>query len=80
MQINRDEILTVGNGIYISQLYKNWYAAECIVYRGGCFLRLRYPYRTSNGAMQMSSYLRGMRDDFPQPDYRIQVHVMNMGR
>jgi hypothetical protein len=80
MQINRDEILNVSSAVCISQLYKNWYAAECIVNRGGRFLRLRYPYRTPSGAMQMISYLQGKRVDFPRPDYQIQVHVMNMGR
>ena len=32
------------NGIYISQLWKDYYAAEVIVKAGENYLRVRYPY------------------------------------
>lgn len=79
MNINCDEILSV-NGLYISQLYKHWYAAECLVLRGGHVFRIRYPYKQPGCAMEMVSFLKGKRPDFPKPDYQIQIHIMNNGR
>ena len=78
MNINRDEILSV-NGLYISQLYKHWYAAECIAVRNGRLCKIRYPYKTPNDAINMLSFLNGKRDSFPKPNYRIQVYIMNNG-
>lgn len=78
MQINRNEILNV-NGLYISQLYKNWYAAECLVMRNGRVFRIRYPYKTVDSAMDMIAFLNRKRTNFPEPDYRIMIHIMDKG-
>ena len=43
--INVNEIVAI-NGIYISQLYKNWYAVEVLVMRGENLFRIRYPYKS----------------------------------
>lgn len=76
MKINRDELLYV-NGIYISQLYSNWYAAECIVLHGGRVMKVRYPYINPENAFKMVAFLNRRRDDFPVPDYKIEIQLMN---
>jgi len=79
MEINKKEVIKI-NGVYISVLWKDWYAAEFLVRRNGHVFRLRIPYKTKESAQQMLQYLAGMASDAPVPDYRPLIHIMENGR
>ncbi len=77
--INVDEIVGV-NGIYISQLYKDWYAVEVIAKRGNTFFRIRYPYATVGVAQTVLKQIKNKSENIQKPDYRPVVHIMNQGK
>jgi len=79
MQIEKNEVVGI-NGIYISALWQDWYAAEFLVKREGRIFRLRYPYKTKARAQQMLQYLEGKVPELPKPDYRPIIHTMENGR
>ena len=68
--INVNEIKQI-EGFYKSVLYKNYYAVDVLVERGGIIFRLRYPYNLQDRASQA---LRAMKNkqqqDIPEPDYK----------
>ena len=74
-----NEIVCV-NGIYISQLYKDWYAVEGIVQREKNIFRVRVPYKTLADAQNVLSQIRQRQQNIKQPDYRPVVHIMNQGK
>ena len=74
MLIERKEIISV-NGLYISQLYKDWFAAEAVVLRDGTFFRIRCPYNTQTKAMSAIDFLNGKKTEMPKMDYNPIIHV-----
>lgn len=77
--IDRKEVFHI-NGIYTSVLFKDWYAAEFLVQRGGRIFRMRVPYKTRAAAAQTVDYLNGRASSHPAPDYRLVIHIMEQGR
>ena len=77
--INVNEILAV-NGIYISQLYANWYAVEVLVQRENSIFRIRYPYKLIGDAQNALNQIKHGQKNIKAPDYRPVVHVLNQGR
>ena len=77
--INVNEIVAI-NGIYISQLYKNWYAVEVMVMRGENLFRIRYPYKSIDDASLALGQIKQKQQNIKAPDYRPAVHIMNQGK
>lgn len=76
--VDKSEVIHI-NGIYTSQLYANWYAAEFLVMRGGRVFRIRFPYNTRDRAQHMIEYLHGRMPTYNAPDYRPIIHIMERG-
>lgn len=74
-KINRKEVIQI-NGLYISQLWRDWYAADYIVRVKGVMYRVRSPYRTPAGACQMLDYLAGKTDVYKLPEYTPMVQII----
>ncbi len=74
-KINRAQVVQI-NGLYISQLWRDWYAADYIVRVKGMMYRVRSPYRTRAGAHQMLDYLTGKTETYKVPEYKPLVHVI----
>ena len=69
------------NGMYTSNLYANWYAAEFMVRHGNMMFRVRYPYKTPERAKQMLDALDAHRfNECPMPDYRPIINLMDYYR
>ena len=77
--IDVHEIVAV-NGIYISQLYRNWYAVEVVAKRGNAFFRIRYPYETIGAAQTALEQIEKKSPNVPKPHYRPIIHLMNPGK
>ena len=77
--INVNEIIAV-NGIYISQLYANWYAVEVLVQRGNNIFRIRYPYKLIDDAQNVLNQIKQKQQNIKVPDYRPVIHMMNQGK
>lgn len=77
--INVDEVVAT-NGIYISQLYKNWYAVEVFVLRGTNLFRIRYPYKSIDDATLVLGQIKQKQRNIKAPDYRPVIHFMNQGK
>ncbi len=77
--IDKSEVVSV-NGIYVSALYKDWYAAEFVVLIKKKFFRIRYPYNIYERAKQTVLYLQGKAEKYPLPDYKPMIHMLENGR
>lgn len=77
--VNVSEIIAV-NGIYISQLYANWYAVEVLAQREKNFFRIRYPYKSIADAQNVLNRIKQGQTNIKLPDYRPVVHLMNQGK
>lgn len=77
--INVNEIIAV-NGIYISQLYANWYAVEVLVQREKNIFRIRYPYKLMDDAQNALKQIKQGQKNIKVPDYRPVIHMMNQGK
>ncbi len=77
--INVSEIIAV-NGIYISQLYANWYAVEVLVQREKNIFRIRYPYKLIDDARNVLKQIKQGQKNIKAPDYRPVIHMMNQGK
>ena len=65
-------------GIYRSQLYRNFYAVDFIIERGGYVFKIRYPYTTENRANNaMVAIKNKQQQSLIQPDYRPYVWIIN---
>ncbi len=73
------KILNVTPEVQVHDEYKNWWAAEFIVQRGGTFYKVQAPYKTYDKAKiaigYLSSNLRA-----PAPDYRMVIKVIDLGK
>ena len=68
--INVNEIKKV-DCLYTSQLYKNYYAVDVFIERGGIIFKLRYPYNLQDKAKQAMRAMQDKRQqDIPEPDYK----------
>lgn len=74
-KINRKEVIQI-NGLYVSQLWRDWYAADYIVRVKGVTYRVRSPYKTRAGARQMLDYLAGKNETYKLPEYKPLVQVI----
>jgi len=64
-------------GIYTSQLYKDFYAVDFLVERGGKFFKIRYPYNTETKAESALNAIKNkQQQDLQQPDYRPYIWLM----
>ncbi len=77
--IDVNEIIAV-NGIYISQLYANWYAVEVLVQRQKNIFRIRYPYKLIDDAQNVLNQIKQKQKNIKKPDYRPIIHMLNQGR
>ncbi len=73
--INKESVVQI-NGVYVSLLFKDWYAAEYVVNLRGEYFRIRMPYKTREAAEKMIAYLCGKRPTMPAPDWRPVIHMM----
>ena len=60
MDINKKEIIDI-NGVYQSQLYSNWFAAQIIVKRKGVYFRIRCPYNSLEKATDAIEFFKNKR-------------------
>ena len=79
MMINVNEIVGI-NGIYISQLYRDWYAVEVIAKRKNTFFRIRYPYCTLGAAQNALEQIKQKSPNVQKPDYRPVIYLMDQGK
>lgn len=64
-------------GIYKSQLYKDFYAVDFLLKRGGCVFKIRYPYKTKEKAnVAFEAIKNKQQKDLLQPDYRPYIWLM----
>ena len=74
--INVNEVKSV-IGIYKSQLYKDFYAVDFLVERGGKVFKIRYPYKTEVAAENALLAIKDKKQqDLQQPDYRPYIWIM----
>ena len=71
--VNQEEIVQV-LGLYTSQLYSNWYAAQVVVKRDGVFYRIRLPYNTVKQANEAQQFLNGKIPTMPETTYNPVIH------
>jgi len=71
--VKKDEIVRV-LGVYKSQLYLNWWAAQVVVQRNGKFFRIRLPYNTSEQAYEATQFLNGEVQTMPEPVFKPIIH------
>ena len=68
--INVNEVKKV-IGTYQSQLYKDFYAVDFLVERGGVLFKIRYPYNKEIKAEKAKTALQNKKQqDLEEPDYR----------
>ena len=65
------------NGIYISQLWKDYYAVEVIVVAGEKYLRIRYPYNVRADAECVLEQIKQKKSEIKTPAYKPLVHLMD---
>ena len=64
-------------GLYQSQLYKDFYAVDFLIDRGGKIFKIRYPYKTRDRAScAMQAITDKKQQDLQQPDYRPYIWLM----
>ena len=64
-------------GTYQSQLYKDFYAVDFLVERGGKVFKIRYPYKTEIAAENALRAIQNKKQqDLQQPDYRPYIWIM----
>ena len=57
-------------GTYQSQLYKNYYAVDVLVERGGLCFKIRYPYNTKDKVQGAINAIQNKKqNDLQRPDY-----------
>jgi len=68
--INVKEIIEI-DGIYISALWKDFYAVDVFVKRGELIFKIRYPYNTRDKAQQSMRAMKAKnQQDILIPDYK----------
>ena len=74
--VNVNEVKSV-IGLYQSVLYKDFYAVDFLVERGGKFFKIRYPYKTQSRAEEaMKAINEKKQNDLQMPDYRPYIWMM----
>lgn len=57
--------------LYTSVLYKNYYAVDIFVERGGMIFKIRYPYNLQSVAENAVRAMKNkQQQDIPTPDYK----------
>ena len=73
MNIKKEEVVRT-DGVYRSQLYSNWFAAQIIVMRGDSYFRIRYPYNSEEKAKQAIDFFNNKIPVLPQINYKAIIH------
>lgn len=79
LQIHQNEIKKI-NGLYVSQLYKDYYAVELVVKRGANYFRIRYPYNIRTDAEHVLAQIRQGKFHIKKPAYKPVIHLMDVRR
>ena len=79
MKIDVNKIVKT-NGIYFSQLWKDYYAVEVIVKAGENYLRVRYPYNVRADAERTLEQIKQKKSEIKTPAYKPLVHLMDLQR
>jgi len=67
--INVQEVKSVE--LYKSVLYKDYYAVDVLVERGGIMFKIRYPYNLQYAAERAACAIRNkQQQDIPTPNYK----------
>lgn len=68
--INVKEIIKI-EGIYISALWRDFYAVDVFVKRGEFVFKIRYPYNTRDRARQSMQAMKSkIQQNVLEPDYK----------
>lgn len=76
MKIDVNKIVKT-NGIYISQLWRDYYAAEVIVKSGNQYFRVRYPYNVRTDAEHTLEQIKLKKAEIKTPTYKPLIHLMD---
>lgn len=76
MKIDPTKVFRI-NGIYTSQLLKDYYAVEVIVKAGDKYLRVRYPYNVRADAEHALEQIKQKKSEIKTPAYKPLVHLMD---
>ena len=77
IQIHQNEIKKI-NGLYVSQLFKDYYAVELVVKRGANFFRIRYPYSVRTDAEYTLAQVKQGKSQIKKPAYKPMIHLMDV--
>ena len=74
--VNVNEVKSV-IGLYQSVLYKDFFAVDFLVERGGTLFKIRYPYQTQDKAQSALQAIKNKeQQNLQEPDYRPYVWIM----
>ncbi|MBR6838178.1 MAG: SPOR domain-containing protein [Alphaproteobacteria bacterium] len=68
------DVIEIGDYVYKSQLYSNYYAIDTIQKTEGQLYRVRYPYKSKGVANDALQNLKKTRSVLvPEPDYKVEI-------
>ncbi len=76
MKIDTTKVVRT-NGIYVSQLWQDYFAAEVIVKAGEKYFRIRYPYNVCADAECALAQIKQKKSEIKTPTYKPLVHLMD---
>ena len=68
------------NGIYISQLWQDYYAVEVVVKSGKQYFRIRLPYNVRADAEYALERIKQKKSEIKTPVYKPMVHLVDLQR